>query len=630
MKGWVGKILYVDLSERTWRDIETEPYSKEYIGGRGVATRIYFEEVEPGVGAFDPRNILVFMTGPLVGTGVQGANRMVIVGKSAFTFPEVFCYGNFGGLFPSTLKSAGYDGIVLKGCASEPVYLLIDDGKVKILDASFLWGRNVSEVERLLEAVHGKGLSFLSYGIAGENLVRSAVIAGTHGSSAAGGLASVMASKRLKAIVARGSGKIYSADPARLKELNRYTARMEKKMRFAIPPKVVATGRANLIQILGKARCRKCGIACVSAVMLYGGRLKGPRKCQAMEYYLPWMYGKESEPLETFFDAPTLANDYSLCTFELESVVEWLYECYREGVFSEGEVGLPLSKIGTREFLLTLLRTISQREGFGDVIAEGLSRASRLVKEEAAKIMQRTGAVPISRHVYILRRELGEARTHLVNMLLYQMEPRRHRPVLHHGFAIAAWNARRMGQDSPVDGQLLRRIAKTFWGSELAADDSTYEGKALAALKEQNRTYMEDSLGLCDWAFPLTYSFSTEDHMGNPFLEAELFSAVTGMPFAKAVEELEAAAERTVNLQRRILLMEGWATPESDIPPDLHFEEPLEPYGPFGGTVAPGPDGEPIDLSGTTLDRERFIAMLREYYALRGWNDETGIPEGIS
>lgn len=628
MHGLAGRILYVDLTERTCEDVATEPYAKAYIGGRGIATRLYFEAVEPSISAFDAANVLIFMTGILVGTGVQGANRMAIVGKSAFTWPETFCYGNFGGFFPSALKRAGYDGIVVKGCASEPVYLLVEDGRAKILDASFLWGKNVTEVERLLETVHGGGISYLSYGVAGENLVRSAVITGTHRSSASGGLAAVMASKRLKAIVARGKGKLSVADPEKLKDLNRYTARMERKIRFAIPPKVMATGRGDLIEVVGKSKCHKCGIACVSGIMVYGGRLKGLRKCQAMEYYLPWMYGKDSEPLDTFFDAPTLANDYSLCTFELESIVEWLNACYREGVFNEKEVGLPLSKIGTREFLVALLSSISKREGFGDILAHGLSRARMLVKEEASKILARTGAVPISRHVYVLQRELGEARSHLANMLLYQMEPRRHRPLLHHGFAIAAWNLRRMGHDSPVDGLLLRKIAKIFWGTELAADDTTYEGKALAAVKEQNRTYLEDSLGLCDWAFPLTYTLSTEDNLGDPLLEAKLFSAITGIPVHKAAEELEASAERIVNLQRVILLREGWRVPESDIPPDLHFQEPLEPLSLFHGTYGPGPDGEPVDFTGTTLDRERFSAMLKEYYRLRGWNEQTGVPGG--
>ncbi|HEY78380.1 MAG TPA: hypothetical protein G4O09_04635 [Dehalococcoidia bacterium] len=613
MHGWTGKILRVNLSSSEIKQISTEPYAERYLGGRGIATRLYWETVTPEIEAFDPANRLIFMTGPLVATGVPGATRMTVVGKSPMTYPEGFCYGNVGGFFPAELKKAGYDGVIIEGRAAKPVYLWINDNEAELRDASSLWGQGVYRAGEMLQQVRGKNVCYLSTGVAGERKVRTAVIAGSHHSSSTGGYGAVMGAKNFKAIAVTGTGKPSVANPAKLKELIHHTAKINKHVKFVIPRKVAESGASSLLEAVGKGHCYQCGLDCLRGRYIYGQRLEGDRKCQAMEYYLPWLYSKKDEPIETFFDAPILANDYSICTFELESMIDWLYDCHLSGSLTDQETGLPLSKIGTREFLEKLLHSIAYREGFGDILAEGMVRASEKVPKKAGDILSYTIA-PVGKN------DLNPARAYIVNSLLDPMEPRVHRPLNHRGLAWIAWGINQSQPDlSPVTTSVMYKIAKAFWGSEEAGDESSYDGKALAAVKVQNRTYIEDSLGLCDSGWPITYSLNTPDSIGDPDMEAKIFSAVTGA----AAKDIDRYGEVICNLQRAILIREGREIPEADFPLDFNFTEPLKGEQPV---MVPGPDGKAVDMRGNTLDRERFARMLREYYRFRGWDEETGRP----
>jgi len=615
MHGWMGKILNVNLDTSEVSEFSTQPYAEKYLGGRGIACRIYWEMVKPEINAFDPENCLIFMTGPLVATGAQGATRMAVVGKSPMVYPEKYCYGNIGGFFGAELKRAGFDGLVVTGRASKPVYLWINDNKIELLDASTLWGNGAYRTAELLQQAHGDRARFLTTGIAGENLVRSAIIFGSHQSTSTAGYGAVMASKNLKAIVVRGTGKPSIADPEKLLELNRHTIEISKRLDLTIPPDTTMTGHGYLLERIGKGGCYQCGLDCIRNKYRFGQRpdLEGYRRCQAMEYYLPWQYSREDEPVDTYFDAPTLANDYSICTFELRSMINWFYACYQAGSLTEEETGLPLSRIGTREFLEKLLRSIANRQGFGDILAEGLVRAIEKVPEKA-RVMLDPGVLPVG------ETDVNMPRSSVVHAILDPMEPRMSRPMVHGGFARAAWMFGRMSPETvPVTAEIFRKIAKAFWGSVEAGDVSSYEGKALAAVKIQNRNYTEDSLGLCDFAWPLTFSLSKPDPVGEPDLEAKIFTAVTGIEG----NEIDRCAERIVNVQRAIMIREGRKVPEDDFPPAVNFTEPLKP-GPQ--MMVPGLSDEPVDVSGRVLEKDKFIDILKEYYRLRGWDEDTGLP----
>ena len=617
MHGWTGKILRVNLTNSGITSFSTAPYAEKYLGGRGIASRLYRETVALETAAFDPANRLIFMTGVLVASGAQGATRLSVVGKSPMCYPEGYCFGNMGGYLGAELKNAGYDGLVIEGRAPAPVYIWINDDSVSIRDASHLWGRGVYKVGEMLQAEHGERTRFVTTGVAGERLVRTAIICGSHQSTATGGFGAVMGSKNLKAVAVRGTGRPSIEDPPRLKELNRYTIKLSERYWPGIPPKIAATGHADLVKIVSRGPCYQCGLECFRGIYRYGDRLEGLRRCQAMEYYLPWQFSKKEEPVETLFDAPTLANDYSIDTFELEKMVDWLYACYKSGSLTEAETGLPLSEMGTRKFLETLLHAIAYREGFGDTLAEGMVRAREKVNPRARAMFSQLFA-PIG----VL--DLSPPRAIVAHALLYPMEPRVHQPLIHDMTnVIRAWTANRLEPGrTPVTSKVVRDVARVFWGSEAAADLSGYEGKALAAKLVQDRTYIKDSLGLCDPAWPMSYSFNTPDYMGDPDLEAKLFTAVTGRPG----EIIQPCAERIASVQRSILVREGRRLPEADFPPDFNFTEPLQ-ASPHGlKVIVPGPDGEPLDATGKVLDRAKFITMLKEYYRLRGWDEATGRP----
>ena len=599
MYGWMGKILNINLTSSEISYINTKPYAGKYLGGRGIASRIYWEKVDPETGAFDPENHLIFVTGPLVATGAQGATRMAVAGKSPMAYPEQYCYGNIGGHFPAELKKAGYDGLVISGRAQTPVYLLIDDDKIKILDASRLWGMGAYGTEAVLQQIHGDRIKFLTTGQAGENLVRSAVIFGSHQSTSTAGFGAVIGSKNLKAIVVNGTGRPQVHNPEKLKQLNRYIIKISKRLDLTIPPDVTMSGHGHLLERVGKGRCYQCGLVCIRNKYRYGNRedLEDYRRCESMEYYMPWKYGHEDEPVDTFYNAPLLANDYSICTFELRSMINWLHDCYRRKYLTEEETGLPLSKIGTGEFLEKLLFSITYREGLGKRLAEGLFRASLDVPDKARTILN-PGILPVGENDALMPRSL------VVHALLDPMEPRMSRPLFHAGFARAARMTNMINSDiSPVTDEVFRRIAMAFWGSEAAANAESYEGKPLAAVKIQNRAYLEDSLGLCDSAWPIAYSFSKPDPVGDPDLEARLFHAVTG----KNGNELEPAMERATTIQRLILIREGRNLPEDDYPHEDNFRERE-------------------DLPGKALNRDNYRQILKEYYRLRGWDENTGVP----
>ena len=610
--GWCGKILEVDLSHNRITTVNTMDYATRFLGGRGIATRIYWEKVGPQVRAFDPENHLIFMTGPLGATGVQGASRFVVVGKSPMLMPEGFCYGNLGGSFAPALKNAGYDGLVITGCSDRPSYLSIQDDSVRIQDASGLWGKGTYAVRDVLRQTHGTNVRLLTTGVAGENRCRIATLMTDQEGSATGGFGAVMGSKNLKAIAVVGTGRTKVADPARLVELNRLTIRLSKRGRLLVPlPK-------EQVRDAGRASCVQCSVDCFRRLFKTASGKEAVRKCQSLIFYMPWVTRRRGEPLETALNATEICNDLSLCTMEMENVIQWLEDCYHSGYLDEKDIGLNMSDIGSQGFLDRLATIIANRQGFGDVLAEGLLRTGeRLGKHAVAQFTERVSGVGFG--------ESYSPRQYLPHALLYALEPRQPMAMLHEvSFLIARWLLHRLKPElSPTTDEVFRSAAKRFWGSDKAWDLTTYEGKALAAVKIQDRTYAKDSLVLCDFAWPIMDSFNTEDHVGDPALESRLFSAVTGIQADEAA--LNTAGERIFNLQRAVLLREGWKPVESDVPADFNFTKPVEtdPLNPE--LLVPGPTEEPVSVKGTVLDRKKFEKMREEFYSLRGWDPHTGL-----
>lgn len=572
----------------------------------------------PDIGAFNPENRLILMTGPMGAVGAQGASRFEVVGKSPMTVPEGFCYGSLGGYFGPFLKKAGFDGMVISGAADRPCYLLINDGKAEIVDAASLWGKGFFEVRTLLKEKYGDDVRFVTTGIAGENQCRAATIMTDQDGSATGGFGAIMGSKNLKAIAVLGTGKPRIARQEDFNQLNRLTVRLSmdrgEVSRIGYPA-------MNKLEVRGskRASCYQCVLGCSRRMFRIAPDKEVIGKCQPIGFYAPWVKKREGEPLETSLVAKELCNDYSLCSLEIQYIMEWLEHCYQSEYLSDEEIGIDFSEIGSADFIEELVSMIAKREGLGDILAEGLLRAGDKFDNKVLNYF--TEQFPGIGFGYDMPREYP------LSALIYAMQPRASYAMLREISTLTNyWMINKYLPDkSPMDAELFRKVARRFWGNDEAWDLTTYAGKAQAVKQMQDRILANESLVMCSVAWPLMISFETPDNMGDPALESKLFSAVTGIDTDEA--GLHQYGERVFNLQRAILLREGWKPKESDKPEEFNFTMPVEKSINNPQMIVPGPGEEILSIKGSVLDRDKFENMRDEYYRLRGWDPKTGLQK---
>ncbi|MEE8179595.1 MAG: aldehyde ferredoxin oxidoreductase N-terminal domain-containing protein, partial [bacterium] len=214
--GYVGNLLRVNLSNKTYHaEHLDEALLNLFLGGRGVGAKIYFEAIAPEVRPLDEANKLIFMSGPLTGTIVPGSTKFQCATKSPET--GIYLCSNAGGDFGPQLKFAGYDGLIIEGRAPKPVYLSINDDKVKVEDATKLWGKTTGEVYKTLQSIY-PGAAIMCIGPAAEKKVAFSCIKVDGRTFGRGGAGAVMASKNLKAIVVKGQGRLNYANLAELKK----------------------------------------------------------------------------------------------------------------------------------------------------------------------------------------------------------------------------------------------------------------------------------------------------------------------------------------------------------------------------------------------------------------------------
>jgi len=263
---------------------------------------------------------------------------------------------------------------------------------------------------------------------------------------------------------------------------------------------------------------------------------------------------------------------------------------------------------------------IARRQGFGDTLAEGLLRAGEKLGEEAkAHFSNEVSGVGDGANY--------SPREYIMNGLLYALEPRQPIAMLHEiSWLTGLWVMNQADpKSSPVTSKVFRAAATKFWGSEKAWDLNTHEGKAMAAARIIDRTYVKDSLLLCDSVWPIMVSWNTPDHVGDPTLESRIFSAVTGIETDET--RLYQYGERIFNLQRAILLREGWRPEVDDVPGEFNFVDPVETVFMNPNVIVPGPGDEVISRKGQTVGRDVFEEMRKEFYELRGWAAESGLQK---
>jgi len=612
--GYAGEILKVDLSDGKITRLPTANYAAKFIGGHGIAARLYWEMVPPQAKALDPENCFICANGPVTGFPGFAGFRWKIFGKSPAGDPESFSYANLGERWGAWLKYAGYDALAVQGKAEKPVYIYIHDGRVEIRDASRLWGLTTFDVSDSLKAELGKGVSVLAIGPAGENLVPFANVLAEGGASGSGGLGAVLGSKNLKAIVAAGDKRPVAADPDRVRQL------VESK-KGSRP----GAGMPSPWAVPGLTRdhaCYGCGIGC--SRQIYDGE-KGRRYkslCQASVFYTAFVMRYASKDNGTHLLATRLCDGYGLDTAVMHGMIEWLDACYQEGLINEKETGLPLSSIGSPEFIEELTRKITCREGFGETLARGTIAAAESVGTRAQELLSMYVATRLS------ETKDYDPRMIITTALLYATEPRRPIQQLHEVVSpLMMWLG--MGGGKPGElytSEQFRNAAANLWGSVIAADFSTYEGKALAARKLQDRVFAKESLVLCDLHWTMILPLRRGDGTDGPATESQVYSAITGKDIDEA--GLYKMGERIFNLQRAILLRQGWPGRKGDRLLDYYHSVPLrkgEIFFNHDGLV-PGKDGEIISKIGTVVDREEFEKMKSDYYGLRGWDTATGLP----
>ena len=646
--GWVGSILRVDLTTGKITESSTFDYVPKFLGGRGLGAKICWDEVPPEVGAFDPSNRLIFATGPLQGTLAPSSGRFMVLGKAPQSGPtESFCRSGVGGHFAPELKWAGYDALVVQGKAPKPVYLFIYDHKAEIRDAASLWGLDTYQAQQMLWKLHGPKTRVMVIGKAGENRSRIAcILTDTGDASGQGGFGGVMGSKNLKAIAVRGTGSVAVARPKALTQTTRHIHKLfarkpakknpyepeEKGFKYNIWGG--GYGRGSLSLLPGELRdlcqdsssgysqtpdgCFACPVSCRS-------RVKGPditggvAFCAQSYMYLESMIDQPEKGYSKItWQAAKLADLLGINAYELMAIIPWLADCYREKLITEEETGLPLREIGSWSFISKLLNKIADREGFGDLLAEGGQRAAAKLGGKAEKLSHmyypRAGKFGGYREhwVYLGGFPTGYAIPHLA--LMWVLDNRD--ALVSHSFISMLWGAAfTVGQNaltavpeniSPV----LKPVMKAAYGSEEAAEFLQPDGKSLnwkwaapVVKRYHEHSLLKDSYVLCDILFPYLFNANSSDHVGDDTLESRLYTAVTGVEMSPA--ESFQKGEMLCTLERALAVRDG-RTRQDDVFHDLYYEKQ--------------------DAGGRRYTREYLEQSKSDYYRLMGWDSETGKP----
>ncbi|HID27002.1 MAG TPA: aldehyde ferredoxin oxidoreductase [Methanosarcinales archaeon] len=591
MMSYVNKILQVDLTKETTSVREFPKELKQYIGGRGLGVKLVYDN-GANIDPLSPENIMVFATGPLTGTRAPESGRYCVVSKSPAT-GTVFD-SNSGGTWGSELKFAGFDVVVIKGKAKNPVYLWINDGSAEIKSASEVWGKDVFETtDTLVEEVGDKKAKVACIGLGGEKLANIAAIMNDKARAAGrGGLGAVMGSKNLKAIVVRGHNRPEIANPdlfdSAVKEsmetiknndvtgkgLPSYgTAVLVNIINEAgiLPTRNFQTGVfENAYDISGesmaenlldrKRACWGCIIGCGRGTSIKEGKYKG-ESGEGPEYETVWSLGAQCgvKDLNAITKANYLCNQYGIDTISAGSICGVVMEMYEKGKITEKEIGFR-ANFGDASALVNLVELMCKGSGFGVDMVKG----SRLLTEKY-------GAPELAMQVKGLE--------------LPAYDPR---GVQGHGLAYATSNR---------GGCHLRAymIAPEILGIPMKIDPFATEGKPEMLKTIQDLFAVVDSLILCKFN---TFAIGAEEF-------TKLLNGALGTQYS--VEDIMQIGERIWNLERRYNNREGLTRPEDTLPKRL-LEIPM-PDGPAKGQV------------------NRLNEMLDDYYKVRGWNSNGEVTQ---
>ncbi len=598
MGGWAGKLLRVNLTSRRWA---VEPlnmaWARDFIGGRGLAARYLFAEMDPTVDALSPQNKLIFATGPLTGTNASCGARYMVVTKGALT--GAITTSNSGGHWGPELKFAGYDMVIVEGKAAEPVYLWIYDDAVEIKNARHLWGKTTWETEDMIREESGVPDAVVaSIGPAGERLVRFAcIINDRHRAAGRSGVGAVMGSKNLKAIAVRGTRGVTVANPRAFLEATwAAKARMAKNpvtgsglARFgtlatmdpinevgALPThnhqggqfegvKQIGAGALKKSgRLLANKACFACTIACgrvtkvtgegAARYMIHTSRKNWAMAAEGPEYENAWSLGADCgvSDQDAILMANYLCNELGMDPISLGVTIAAAMELFEKGVLTEQQCGIAL-RFGSGEALVKMVEETGWRKGFGDELAEGSMRLTTKFGHPELFMGVKGQEFPAYDPRGLQGMGLGYATSNR-----------------------GACHLRAFTAGAEVFGKM---------------DRTATEGKAELTKKLQDTgAAAYDAPGLCSFV----------DSATGPREVAPILAAATGVPYT--VEEILKIGERIHNLERLWNLRAGFTAKDDTLPQRMLREPP--PAGPSAGMV------------------NRLPEMLPRYYEIRGWDAE--------
>ncbi len=593
MNGYGGSILRVNLTEgKVTKKPTPAQMARDFIGGRGFGLYLLFKEVPRNADPLGPENKLFVSSGPLSGMLVPGAGKCDWTTKSPLT--GGYASASMGGHFTAEMKYAGIDSMIFEGVSANPVYLLIDNDKIQLLDASHLWGRGAVDVEVELKHKYGEEFQVAAIGPGGENQVLYACINHDFGRQAGrGGVGAVMGNKKLKAIVLHGTKSVpvadlegyrkagmalYKAckDAEGLAEWSRYGTTVVTSWCNevgALPTRNFSAGSFEQCDnINGKAMreqivitdkgCFGCPSPCgkYSSMKRYNTRVEGP------EYETIGLMGSNLGigDIQDVAEANRLVDDEGIDSISTGNTIAWAMECYEKGILTQADTdGLEL-KFGNTQAVFTLIKKIAHREGkIGNLLALGVKRAAQQVGK---------GSETFAIHVKGMEQS-GYATHNATAMLLAYMTCD---VGAHHNRSWAITYDLQVGRDRVVP----EKVARVIW--------------------LQNFRPMFDVLGSCrlQWV-----ELSIDRDLYPPVLEA-----ITGIK--RSWEDLEAVGNRIWNLSRMYWFREidGFGR-EWDYPPQRFYTEP-----PKTGATA-----------GQITKFEDVQRLLDIYYEQRGW-DGNGLP----
>lgn len=610
MYGYCGKVLRVNL---TTEEITIEKLSEEllmnYLGGRGLNMKRIYEEVPPETDPLGPENKLFIGVGPLTGTLFPGAARVNFSAKSPQT--GILGDSNAGGFFGPELKFAGFDQVIIEGKADKPSYLFIKNNTVQLKPADHLMGKDTFATQNeIIKELADTRVQVASIGPAAENGVKYAgIFCNLVRAAARTGMGAVMASKNLKAIAVRGTGRLKVADPQTFKKIladidrevinhSEYQTRLllgTTKLVHALneagclATRHFQTGRFTYAENVSGERlaetykkkskgCFSCIIPCSRFIEITQGKYQG---LQSEGPEFEGLAGFSSRvgvnSLEAALQGVDLCNRYGLDVISTSECISFALELYEKGILTSKDTdGLELVW-GNSEAVLTLIEKIAYRQGLGDVLADGVVKASEKIGNNSEKIAM-----------------------HVKGLEIFQADPRGLK-----GYALGVAVASRGGDHlrSEPSFEFTEDTKESIrrFGVPEAAFRLEYKGKGKVVKFYEERCALADCLNVCK---------NTLVNMEIlPFAQAaQLLEATTGFPFTENL--LQKAAERIVNLERAYIVREGIRRSDDTLP-ERFLKEPLpQECGPSAGSIVE------LDL------------MLDEYYQARDWDLKTGIPTG--